>query len=205
MTEPTATPTIVRRTVVIFDICSSTAILEDLVRTENVIRWQTVLGLLKRFLWTEGGNRSFQMYKFTGDGWILLFDDAHVDGDWLIALMKRRCVEYERLFNDNVVDVLSSMPSVIGITFGVDEGSLVEITMNKLREYVGRPLNVAARLQSAIKQFDAYPAGTALFSSNAFSRLKPRIASEPVECKLPNVLGGERYRVRKVVVDHPAA
>lgn len=204
MTEPTAIPTIVRRTVVMFDICSSTAILEDLIRTENVIQWQILLGLLKTFLWDEGGNRSFSMYKFTGDGWILLFDSDAVDGDWLVGLMKRLCAEYDRLFNHGVAEVLSSMPKVVGVTFGI-EGSLVEITMNKLREYVGRPLNVAARLQSAIKQFDGYPAGTALFSSNAFARLKPDIESEPVECSLPNVLGGERYRVRRVTVHRRAA
>lgn len=182
------------------DICSSTLILEDLIRTENQVRWQTILGHLKRFLWAEGGNNTFQMYKFMGDGWILLFDEGSFSGKQLLDLMRKLCIEYDRLFYMYVVEVLSRMPNVTGLTFGVDEGSLVEIVMNRQKEYVGRALNVAARLQSAIKQFRDPPAGTLLISNNAFVHLRLQVVNVEVECKLANVTGGERYRARKILV-----
>jgi class 3 adenylate cyclase len=204
MTDPTATPIIVRKIVVIFDICCSTSILEDLIRTENQIRWQTVLDYLKRFLWKAGGRKTFQMYKFMGDGWILLFDET-LSGVKLIELLTDICKEYDRLFRAHVADVLAGMPPHIGVTFGVDEGSLVEIIMDGRKEYVGRALNVAARLQSAIKGFPTPPAGTLLISNNAFVRLGLDVPNESVECKLSNVAGGEHYRARRVSVHAAAA
>jgi len=140
------------------------------------------------------------MYKFLGDGWILLFDDEEMSGERLIRFLKDLSAEYERLFRKFVADVLSNMPVHIGLTFGVDEGSLVAIVMNKQKEYVGRAINVAARLQSAVKNLEGPPQGTLLMSSNAFARLKMKIKSKLIECKLSNVAGGDQYRVRKIQI-----
>ncbi|MDH4241600.1 MAG: hypothetical protein OEW48_18740 [Phycisphaerae bacterium] len=197
MTEPSAKPTIVRKVVVIFDVCSSTAILEDLLRTENHVAWQSVLGHLKRFFWSHGIGKS-QMYKFLGDGWILLFDDQEISGSSLISLLNELSTEYDRLFRKYVETVLSNMPDNIGLTFGVDEGSLVKIVMNKQKEYVGRAINVAARLQAATKKIDGPTAGTLLISTNAYARLKLPVKGKLVVCDLANVAGGTRYRARMV-------
>lgn len=140
------------------------------------------------------------MYKFQGDGWILLFDDAEVSGRKLIALLKGLSREYRRLFDKHVADVLTNLPNEVGLTFGVDEGSLMTFVMNKQREYVGRPINVAARLQSAIKNLSTPPAGALLMSTNAFARLRMRDRGKLIECKLRSVPGGARYRVRKILI-----
>ena len=205
MTDPHATPTVVRKVVVVFDICSSTAILEDLIRTENQIRWQTLLGYMKRHLWSLGAGSRFEMYKFMGDGWILLFPDASISGERFLEVLTSISVQYQRLFQEHVAEVLNAMPTSVGVTFGVDEGSLVQIIMNRKTEYVGRALNVAARLQSAIKALGETPAGTALVSSNAFGRLRFDAPSQLIECALANVAGGEHYRVRKLRIAHEAA
>jgi len=63
---------------VFFDICSSTTILEDLLRTDNQVRWRNLLILLKKFLSAEAKTQPFLLYKFIGDGWILLFDEEAV-------------------------------------------------------------------------------------------------------------------------------
>lgn len=200
MTDPTATPQIVRKLVVIFDICSSTSILEDLIRTENQICWQKLLGQLKRFLWSQRAQFPFHMYKFLGDGWILLFDDGAVSGRSLISFMKALCNWYDDFYHKEITDLLSSSPRHVGVTFGVDEGSLLRIVMNRQEEFVGRPINVAARLQSATKQLKAAPPGALLISKNAYSRLKLRVRNEPVTCNLANVTGGDKYQARKVQV-----
>jgi hypothetical protein len=69
-----------RKIVVVFDICSSTKILEDLLRAENHQRWRNFLIRLKEYLVNCSQSDSFEIYKFLGDGYILLFDwDYPVD------------------------------------------------------------------------------------------------------------------------------
>ena len=67
--------------VVAFDLCSSSQIMEDLLLSEKFDRYETFLTCVKRWLmnWTNShpsGNGRFELYKFTGDGWILLFPAA---------------------------------------------------------------------------------------------------------------------------------
>jgi class 3 adenylate cyclase len=202
MTRPSDTPISVRKLVLIFDICSSTTILEDLIRTENQGAWQAVLTNLKRFMWQLRKDAAFfDMYKFMGDGWILLFDDGAVTGAQLMEIASRLCNAYAFLFRNHVEPVLSVMPKHVGITFGADEGSLVRIVMNKQREYVGRAINVAARLQSAVKQQKGAPPGTLLITKNAFARLRLKRKTKLVQCKLANVTGGDEYHVHKLRVN----
>jgi len=196
MTAPLAKPKLVAKTVVIFDICSSTAILEDLVKTESHVAWQAVLGELKRFLWSR--NCANQMYKFLGDGWILLFDE--MQGDQLVELLQQLSAAYEALYFSEVEDRLSNKIEHIGMTFGVDQGSLVEVVMNRRTEYVGRAINVAARLQSATKAQDERAEGLLLVSPNASTNLGLNKRGPLVECKLANVAGGTQYRARKIRV-----
>jgi class 3 adenylate cyclase len=201
MTRPLAIPVSVRKLVLLFDICSSTTILEDLIRTENQGAWQALLTKLKRFMWQLRRDVApFEMYKFLGDGWILLFDDGAVTGAQLIEIASRLCATYHDLFDTHVATFLSGMPKHVGVTFGVDEGSLVRIVMNRREEYVGRAINVAARLQSAVKQQEGTPPGTLLITKNAFARLRLKRETELVRCKLANVAGGDDYHVHKMRV-----
>lgn len=202
MTKPSDETKNVRKVVVVLDICSSTAILEDLLRTENQRSWRNLLIRLKKFLVARSGKLSFEIYKFLGDGWILLFDDT-VSGVDLIQLLQETCVEYHRLFHHGVCSVLEG-DYTIGITFGIDAGTLLRIVMNQRAEYVGRPLNVAARLQDALKQRDKSPHGKLLISKNAFAKLHlptvGALAGKLVTRELRNISGGRNYQARKIVV-----
>ena len=202
MSKPSDEIRTVRKIVLVFDICSSTAILEDLLRTENQREWRNLLIRLKRFLVTHSRELSFEIYKFLGDGWILLFDDT-ISGIDLIRLLQDTCVEYHRLFHHRVCGVLEG-DYMIGITFGIDAGTLVRIVMNQRAEYVGRPLNIAARLQGALKQKDKSPHGKLLISKNAFARLKlpstGKLAGKLVTRELHNISGGSNYQARKIVI-----
>ncbi len=194
----------VRKIVVFFDICSSTTILEDLLRTENQTRWRNLLIRLKSFLRERAPKTPFEVYKFLGDGWVLLLDPDKTKGSLLMELLFSICYEYERLFHRGICEVLECAQHQIGITFGIDTGTLVRIVMNQQIEYVGRPLNVAARLQSVVKQHDKKPAGKLLISKNAFAQLRlstiKKYQSKLIDTKLRNISGGDSYQARFIDV-----
>jgi class 3 adenylate cyclase len=142
--------------VVVFDLCSSSQIMEDLLLSDRFDCYETFLTCVKRWLmnWTEQHSQvkgHFQLYKFTGDGWILLFP-ATINGKALIHSMYSLCEMINAELARHVIPSLSSMPAVLGATLGVERGHLVRMMMNEREEYVGRALNVACRLQSAAKE-----------------------------------------------------
>lgn len=57
-------------------------------------------------------------------------------------------------------------------TFGVDLGSLMCVTMRNQPEYICRALNVAFRLQGALKDKDKQPAGKALVAAHYYSTMR---------------------------------
>jgi hypothetical protein len=59
MTREDDAPTVVRKIVVVFDICSSTSVLEDLNSTDNLPRWRNLLIGLKTFLIEQSGHLNF--------------------------------------------------------------------------------------------------------------------------------------------------
>jgi class 3 adenylate cyclase len=90
---------------------------------------------------------------------------------------------------------------VCGLTFGVDEGNLVEIVMNDNVEYLGRALNVASRLQGSIKDNDKKPAYKVLLSRPAFKHLRigrDLYKIQDVGRRLRNIYGGAEMKFVKV-------
>jgi class 3 adenylate cyclase len=201
MTQAIDDPHQVQKIVLFFDICSSTSILEDLLRTENSELWKNLLIKLKEYLRAQRKSVGFEIYKFLGDGWVLLFAiNTHPDD--LFGFMKGLCDTYRELFKSKIRDVLTVKPEAMGITFGIDRGTLVRAVMNGRGEYIGRPLNVAARLQNAIKDKDKSPGGKVLISNNAFasmkSSLRDKFKTDSVHRTLRNIAGGTEYRCTKV-------
>ena len=134
--------------VLTFDICSSTDILEDLHRTGSTGRWRDLHIKIKEFLHDKAASFPYRLYNFTGDGWILLFSQK-VGGQKLMAFLEELCKTYASLYATKIRPVLETHPEVLGMTFGMDRGQLIKIHMNGRDEFVGRPINVACRLQSA--------------------------------------------------------
>jgi class 3 adenylate cyclase len=194
----------VRRIVLAFDICSSTVILEDLLRTENQRRWRNLLIGMKRALVREAAQTPFEIYKFVGDGWILLFEHDSISGPTLMRFLQTVSAKYQDLFHHGICEVLGISDQLVGLTFGIDFGTLVKVVMNNKAEYIGRALNVAVRLQSAVKDCDKDPRDRLLISKNAYAHLKLGRTRATVgtlaECNLRGVAGGEKYQARKLVV-----
>jgi hypothetical protein len=67
LTRESDKPEIVRRLVVVFDISSSTSILEELKQCDRLAIWRNLLIELKDFLDALG--LDLEIYKFMGDGW----------------------------------------------------------------------------------------------------------------------------------------
>ena len=164
-------PIIEQKIVVTFDICSSTAIIEDLHKTENTKKWRDFLIWIKDYLRIKARQMDFSIYKFTGDGWILLFD-IDSPGDFLVDFLQDFCRQFRMRYKRKVENYLETPPVISGITFGIDRGSLIRFIMNEQTEYVGRAINVACRLQSAIKDRDASPQYKALITRPLYQDIR---------------------------------
>src|SRR5262249_23186158 len=193
--------------VVVLDLCSSSQIMEDLLLSEKFAQYEAFITCIKRWLmnWTEAHSAPkgrFELYKFTGDGWILLFPDT-IRGESLVQFMYSLCEMINAELARHIIPSLSTMPAVLGATLGVEAGNLIRMTMNEREEYVGRALNVACRLQDAVKDKEPHPdCYKALISSRLYNeRLAKASTGNKVESptwSLRNVLGGSGFPCRKI-------
>jgi class 3 adenylate cyclase len=190
-----------RAVVVSFDLCSSSDIIEELTLCDGLEHLKHFLTELKRYLADAQKSLLFDPYKFTGDGWILLLPEP-IDGKALFKFLQDLCVFFEREFRRQVLRYIGTPPTLVGLTFGIEMGPLVPMTMYSQQEYVGRALNVACRLQSAIKDNDKSPAYKALVSNNvyrtylAFTSKKVKVFS--VRRNLRNIRGGATFHCKKI-------
>ena len=76
--------------VVVFDMCSSSDILEALTLRGELDRYEQLLGSVKHHLAEAQKTVLFDPYKFTGDGWILLFP-VETNGAALFQLLQNLC------------------------------------------------------------------------------------------------------------------
>lgn len=197
MTQDKDALALVRRVVTVVDIRSSTSILEDLKQTDNLKRWRDLLIKLKQLLSECRENLGLEPYKFIGDGWILLFPENITQSDF-IQFIRDFSLDFQSIYVDSVAPFLQRTPEKVGLTFGVDAGELVQLEMNEQTEYLGRAINLAARLQDAAKKIEGSSNYQALFSKNSFNAMPSPLSSwnsslRGVEVSLRNVANGERY------------
>jgi len=189
MTGGTDVSSRVRHLVVVFDICSSTTILEDLKRTDNLGAWRNLLIYLKDYLLEKGATLEMNLYKFIGDGWVLLFPND-VPKTELCNLLSELCKAYEAQFDASIKPLLSQEPSPIGLMFGIDAGELIRLELNGQFEYVGRAINVSSRLQSYTKELPGGPRNKVIFSKNSFNSPAPPptgLEAERIKVSLRNI------------------
>jgi hypothetical protein len=73
MTSPADEVSVETHLIVVFDMRSSSNMIEDLTLTGNIRRLRDLVILLKKWLRSRSETIGFTLYKFTGDGWMLLF------------------------------------------------------------------------------------------------------------------------------------
>ncbi len=190
-----------RKIVLSFDICSSTSIIEDLHKTENTVKWRDFLIWMRNYLEKKSEEFDFYIYKFTGDGWILLFD-YESPGENIVGFIEGFCHQYKMRYRRNVENFLETPPVLSGVNFGIDRGSLIRFIMHGKREYVGRAINVACRLQGAIKDRDKSPQYKALITKPLFQEIRQSfgdVKKIPVRRTLRNIGDGKEVRCIKLV------
>ena len=182
--------------VLVFDICSSTKIVEHLILEGPQESWRNLLIDIENFLEKESESLGFEIYKFIGDGWILLFN-TDLSPKELFSFVDRLENKYAVAYNERIGKILSTRIDKIGITFGLEMGKLIRFVLFERPEYVGRPLIIAARLQGAIKDKDPNPQGKLLMSKSVYNRVGRYIPKDhrvwKVTRNLKNVVGGEKY------------
>lgn len=196
---PNATDDVV---VVAFDMCSSSKILEDLTRTNSLNQFDHLLKNLQLWLAANAKTNGYVLYKFTGDGWILLFPVGELTGLALMAFLLKLCEQHQKFRGDFVDSHLESTPEAIGITIGIDFGpvKLVKFATGDI-EFVGRSINVACRLQTAVKYKTPGPDYRCLMSRKVYNALMKDVTEfqfGPANRVLRNISGGERYQCYKV-------
>jgi class 3 adenylate cyclase len=192
--------------VVAFDMCSSSNIIEDLWKRKNVQPLTTFFGNLHRYLaQQQGSSVPFDPYKFTGDGWLLLFP-ANTDGTLLLHFLESLCLFFVVEFRRSLLPHLSRKPAHVGITFGIEKGELIPVRMDGQQEYVGRAINVACRLQAALKDKRSSPAYSALMSDRVyreyFAHTDPHRVLKATR-NLRNINDGAEFACRRVWLMRP--
>ena len=167
-----------RQIVLTFDICSSSDVLEDLTRNQSVQRYLKLIAALKHTLAKHqlkiqsGCDVYLMLYKFTGDGWIILMEAPAQNqfqlGRALLNLMYSLSKTFRREFK-LLSKHLETVPKVTGINFGIALGNIEHSKIFQKDEYLGRAINVACRLQGAIKDKDKRPAYKALATKTVFN------------------------------------
>jgi class 3 adenylate cyclase len=182
--------------VLVFDICSSTKIVEHLILQGHQESWSNLLIDIETFLKKESEALGFEIYKFIGDGWILLFNTDFSPRE-LFSFVDRLQEKYAFVYNERIGKILSTRIDKIGITFGLEMGDLIRFIIFGRPEYIGRPLILATRLQGAIKDKDRNPQGKLLMSKSVYESVKRYIPRDhrvwKVRRNLRNVVGGENY------------
>ena len=147
----------------------------------------------------------FYLYKFMGDGWLLLFP-PNTDGERLLTFLEELCLFFAVAFRRLLLPHLSHKPAVVGISFGIEKGDLVPITMDGHQEYVGRAINVACRLQAALKDKGASPAYSALISNRVYKEYFADTTPHQVRKvtrRLRNINDGAEFECRRLWLLRP--
>jgi class 3 adenylate cyclase len=201
MTELADKLQIEKRIVLVTDICSSSEIMEDLLRTGNIAIWRNLLICLKQQLRKASQKLGFEVYKFTGDGWILLFQ-ADYNGSQILNFVSELSAQFEEEFKSSVFQYLENPPDITGLTFGMDSGPLVHIEMMEMQEYVGRAINLACRLQGAIAETDILSGYKVMISNRLFHCMSDleRFHPELIKRKLKNIIRGGEFQCYRLSI-----
>lgn len=138
--------------IVAIDMCSSSKLIDDLSKRQSLIAFDELLQGLYSWLDSNREIYKYEIYQFTGDGWILFFHDLEIDGLILMEFLVKLSQKHN-LLRSSLIDVqLINLPESTGLTFGIDVGKLHQFSLGNENRCVGRALNVACKLQDAVKQ-----------------------------------------------------
>ncbi len=154
--------------VVVFDFCSSSDIIEELTLSNNLFNYCKLLLSIQSFLQNGQRHNKWEVYKYLGDGWIVLFEKESKPKT-ILSFLNNICSLYASRHKTFLKPKLSVMPKIIGVTFGIELGRIYRFSNAKNKEYFGRAINIASRLQSAIKDGESSPQYKALITRQVYT------------------------------------
>lgn len=176
--------------------------MEDLLRTENIAIWRNLLIHFKKQLATASQELDFELYKFTGDGWILLFGSDY-NGSRILNFVSELSAQFEKEFKNSIFRYLENPPDITGLTFGMDSGPLVHIEMMERQEYVGRAINLACRLQGTIAETDILSGYRVIISNRLFHCMENELEGfhpELIKRRLKNIIRGGEFQCYRLSI-----
>jgi class 3 adenylate cyclase len=191
---------ITNKIVVTIDIHSSSQIIEDLLKTNSIKLWRDLLITINEYLKRESIHSGAAIYKFIGDGWILLFNEPYSAKD-IFKFLSDINKQFDQCYSDKVFPKLDTPSEISGLTFGIDEGQLINITMQNNTEYIGRPINIACRLQGAINDIDIKDGYRVFISHRLYNALKDELSKyypDPIQRPLRNISEGRNFRCNRL-------
>jgi len=200
---PTEERLVLPKTVLVLDICSSSNVIEDLTLINKVGVMEDFLKAIRKIFIQILGRIAFREYKFTGDGWIFLCSGARkLSGDRFLRCLNELSIHFRARFKEQIACLLERRLDITGLTFGADQGNLVIVKLGGKIECIGRPLNIACRLQNAIKDIEDDPAYKILLSKHLFSSFTDypdgSYIVEKIPLELRNIRSGREYEGIKV-------
>ena len=184
--------------VVAIDIRSSSRMLDDLVIHSRLDPFVDLLTAMKHQIAESTISLRCAPYKFTGDGWIVLFDTS-TEGTALYDFAVGLSACY-RTKSKGLLEHLSVPPPSHGLTFGVDSGPILKTTIFQRPEYIGQPIVIACRLQAASKKSPT-PAYRALVSAAVFDRYLsaiPGVESREESVRLGTAEDGKDFPCKSI-------
>ncbi len=177
--------------VIVFDLCSSSVLLEK-IQEQNELRvwkkfWEDIFKYLNKI--SSNGARCV-VYKFIGDGFILLYRPQYAKS--ILSFCDSIKIYINGKVDSIVKEHINEYPERIGITIGIEKGKLIQMRLYGNIEYMGRAINVAARLQSILRLPEH--SNKLLVSVAVKNEIHEQIndrACKPVEVTLRNLYGNE--------------
>ena len=138
--------------VLAIDMCSSSKLINELAAMNNLLAFDRLLQNLYVWLKSNAKKYNYEIYQFTGDGWILVFSLEKLEGITLMNFLVKISQMHNKLRKAMIDIYLENFPESTGLTFGVEKGQLHKFQLGGELRYVGHALNVACKLQDAVKQ-----------------------------------------------------
>jgi len=139
--------------VVVFDLCSSTEILEGLQSRGKIGLYNELFGHIETLIRRLGQGFGCRIYKFLGDGYILLVNEDTTTEE-LIVLCAVICRTCNTLLKEGILEEINFTPKRIGFTFGCDIGEIHALSIGGKAEFTGKVINLSSRLQSSLSAPD---------------------------------------------------
>ncbi len=161
-----------QKIIVVFDICSSTSILEILMLNGRAMEYEKIITEETTIFEKKLSAEKPSFYKYLGDGNIYFFnEDTIIDN--LIENLCGFIEESVYMLNRFLKRFIDRELNRIGVTVGIALGDIYETQkIGTQKEYFGRPINMACRLQSSLNGKDQI--NKILIQKEVFQRLKKK-------------------------------